>query len=180
MAKRTLSEKQVLKKLGIKDFRHMTKDKVVKFATMLPYMDPEVAKAALEQFPTFKELATDLVAQYKEILEKAFDKNEESQKAFYDACNEVIHSLQKELEDTDITPEERDRIEDKMIHVAVMIGEKDSENKKFLLKILSYLGIGILFIFGIGASLLGSNTKLSTSGDDDDDDDDTDYTQYVS
>ena len=45
--KRTIKEKKVLKKLGIPDFRHMTKDKIIKFATMLPYMDPLVAKAAL-------------------------------------------------------------------------------------------------------------------------------------
>ena len=61
---RTISEKKVLKKLGITDFRHMTKDKVVKLASMLPYMDPEVAKKALEQFPAFKDLASDLVSQY--------------------------------------------------------------------------------------------------------------------
>jgi len=42
--KHTLSEKRVLSKLGIADFRQMTKDKVVKFASMLPYMDPEIAK----------------------------------------------------------------------------------------------------------------------------------------
>ena len=63
--KYTLSEKKVLKKLGIPDFRHMTKDKVMSFATMLPYMDPEVAKKALEQFPSFKDLAGDMVTQYK-------------------------------------------------------------------------------------------------------------------
>lgn len=45
---RSLTEKQVLRKLGISDFRHMTKDKVVRFVSMLPYMDPEVAKKALE------------------------------------------------------------------------------------------------------------------------------------
>ena len=56
--KRTISEQKVLKKLGISDFRHMTKDKIVTFASMLPYMDPEVAKKALDQFPSFKELAS--------------------------------------------------------------------------------------------------------------------------
>ena len=41
---KTLTEIQVLDKMGIPDFRHMTKDKVMSFATMLPQMDPEVAK----------------------------------------------------------------------------------------------------------------------------------------
>lgn len=127
--KYTLSEKKVLKKLGIKDFRHMTKDKVVSFASMLPYMNPEVAKKALEQFPSFKDLAGDMVIEYKAIVNAAFEENRVSQKAFYDACNSILESLKTELEDDEIDAVERDRIEDKMIKVAGMIGEKDRENK---------------------------------------------------
>ncbi len=166
MAKRTYSEKKVLKKLGIADFRHMTKDKIVRFASMLPHMDPEVAKAALEQFPSFKELASDMVAQYKDIVDKILDKNDESQKAFYEACNEIIHSLQKELEDENITAEERVRIEDKMICVAGMIGEKDSENKNFMLK-MGGLATGVVLVLtGVAAALLGGNTDFSPGYDD--------------
>lgn len=168
MAKRTYSEKKVLKKLGIADFRHMTKDKVVKFASMLPHMDPEVAKAALEQFPSFKELASDMVAQYKDIVEKVLEKNGESQKAFYDACNEIIHTLQKELEDENITAEERERIEDKMICVAGMIGEKDSESKKFMLQMSGLATAALLVLTGVAAALLGGNTDFSSGYDDDD------------
>ena len=47
---RTLTEANVLKKLDIEDFRHLTKDKVITMASMLDRMDPEVAKKALEQF----------------------------------------------------------------------------------------------------------------------------------
>lgn len=65
------------------------------------------------------------------MQQKALEGNELSQKAFYDACNSIIQSLQQELEDDDITSEERERIEEKMICVAGMIGEKDSENKGF-------------------------------------------------
>lgn len=80
--KRTLTEQKVLKKLGISDFRHMTKDKIVKFASMLPYMDPEVAKKALDQFPAFKELVSQLVVEYKAIVEKVLAENTASQDAF--------------------------------------------------------------------------------------------------
>lgn len=41
---RSLTEQKVLKKLGIEDFRHLTKDKVIKMASMIDKMDPEVAK----------------------------------------------------------------------------------------------------------------------------------------
>ena len=46
---RSLTEQKVLKKLGIDDFRHLTKDKVITMASMLDRMDPEVAKKAIER-----------------------------------------------------------------------------------------------------------------------------------
>ena len=114
----------------------MTKDKIIKFGTYLPHMDPEVAKKALEQFPAFAELASAIVCEYKLVVEKALEGNTTSQTAFFDSCNKILDSLKHELEKEDISPEERSRIEDKMLEVAHMLFEKDSENKKFLLKIL--------------------------------------------
>ncbi len=176
-----MSEKAVLKKLGISDFRHMTKEKVVKFASMLPYMDPEVAKKALEQFPAFKDLAGELVVQYKLIVDKVFEENQISQQAFYDACNSIITSLQKELEKEDISAEERDRIENKMIQVAAMIGEKNSENKGLILKILAVASGVIVAIGGFAAAILGSNTQISQNTLDDNEtpDENDDYEDIV-
>ena len=165
---RTLSEKKVLKKLGITDFRHMTKDKIIKFASMLPNMDPEVAKKALEQFPTFKDLASDLVTHYKDIVEKAFNANQNSQQSFYETCNSIIESLQQELKKDNTTSDERSRIEDKMIEVAKMIADKDSENKRFILTTVSGVGGIFLVVVGVAASILGSNTQISKNNDCDD------------
>ena len=142
--KAKLSEEEVLKKLGIPDFRHMTKDKVITFVSALPDMDPEVAKKALEQFPHFKELAGDIVTQYKAVVDTAFKENRISQQAFFDTCNSIIKSLQKMLEADEIDSEERKFIIDKMLELARMIGEKDSENKGMLLKILA--GVGAVFV----------------------------------
>ena len=93
-------------------------------------------------------------------------------KAFYDACNSIIQSLQKELEDDEITSDERERIEDKLIKVAQMIGEKDSENKGFLLKCLGIGALVITVVGGAAAAILGSNTQISQNDDYDDDNDD--------
>ena len=51
--KRPMNEQKVLNKLGIEDFRHLSKEKVVEFISMIPNMEPEVAKAAIAQFPEF-------------------------------------------------------------------------------------------------------------------------------
>lgn len=163
--KRTLTEQKVLKKLGISDFRHMTKDKIVKFASMLPYMDPEVAKKALDQFPAFKELVSQLVVEYKAIVEKVLAENTASQDAFYTACNSILESLQRELQSDDLTQEEKDRIENKMLEVAKLIGEKDSENKRFLVKLIAIASFAVVGIVGTAASLLGSNSQASGMDD---------------
>ena len=154
--KRTLTEQKVLKKLGISDFRHMTKDKIVKFASMLPYMDPEVAKKALDQFPAFKELVSQLVVEYKAIVEKVLAEN---------TCNSILESLQRELQSDDLTQEEKDRIENKMLEVAKLIGEKDSANKRFLVKVIAIASFAVVGIVGTAASLLGSNSQASGMDD---------------
>ena len=67
-----LSEVEVLKQLDIPDFRHMTKDKVINFASMLQNMDPEVAKKAIEQFPEFAKMSLEAFKEYRTVLEKIF------------------------------------------------------------------------------------------------------------
>ena len=57
-----LSEAQVLKKLNIPDFRHLSKDNVMSFVSMIDKMDPEVAKKALEQFPDFAKVSIESLA----------------------------------------------------------------------------------------------------------------------
>lgn len=52
---RLLTEQKALKKLGIEDFRHLTKDKAIMMVSMLDKMEPEITKKAIEQFPHFSD-----------------------------------------------------------------------------------------------------------------------------
>ena len=156
---RTISEQKVLKRLGIQDFRHMTKDKIMRFATMLPYMDPEVAKKALEQYPTFKELTREIVIEYKSIVSNSLADNSESQRLFYNTCNSILDSLKQELQKDILTQEERTSVEDKMLSVAAMIAQKDSENKLFLLKVIAVVGFFATGIIGTATAILGTNCQ---------------------
>lgn len=145
---RTLAEQKVLKKLGIPDFRHMTKDKIVDFATMLPRMDPEVAKKALEQFPEFTAAAKEIVSYYKEIILKGFDENSESVDSFYLTCDAIIETLKQQLLNEDLTFEQKQIIIDKMIDLARMKSEKDTENKKYILDTIKTVGGYVSAIVG--------------------------------
>lgn len=164
-----LSEQKVLKQLGIEDFRHLTKAKVINLASMLDKMDPEVAKKALEQFPEFSSTIKEMLIEFKNILDKGIASNNESTKAVYNTYNEIIASLQKLLENDNLSFEERKYIIEQMKEIADKIDKKDSENKKWIACMLALAG-GV--IFGIAAHLasaLGTNTNANLIDSDEND-----------
>lgn len=170
---KTLTEQKVLKKLGIPDFRHMTKDKVVSFATMLPKMNPDVAKKALEQFPEFAASTKEIISYFKDTIDKGFNSNNDSVQNFYRTCDNIIATLEKQLEDGKLSFEEKNILIDKMISLAEMKSAKDTENKRFILDIVKTVGM----IFGgcilCVASLLGLQTDalVAPSNEDSEDSD---------
>ena len=161
-----LTEQKVLKKLGIEDFRHLTKDKVITMASMLDKMSPEVAKKAIEQFPNFFNTMKEILHDYKESLDKAQETNADSVKSFYDSCDMIISSLQKELEKNDLNFEEKKFIIDKMMEVNRMKGEKDSENKKFIATMALFGMAATAIVAGVLSSALGGNTKIEMQDND--------------
>lgn len=72
---RTLSEEKALKKLGIPDFRHLSKEKAIQLVSMLDRVDPEVAKKALEQYPQFAKVGIQTLVDWKETVGKALVEN---------------------------------------------------------------------------------------------------------
>lgn len=165
-----LSEEVVKKKLKINNFRELTKDKVIKLASMIDKMDPEVAKKALDQFPKFAETNSEILNEYKSLLDTALESNEKSIETYYDACNALIESLKEQLQSEELTIEDKKYIISEMKDITLMIGEKDSENKRFIAAMAS-LGLGALVIIG-GAisSALGGNIKISSGNKEDEDD----------
>lgn len=161
---RTLPEQKVLKQLDITDFRHMTKDKVVAFASILPRMEPEIAEKALEQFPQYAQMTTEIVKTYKGIIDEMLAANKADVQNFYDACNIILTSLQRQLDKEGLSDEAREAINEKMITVARMIGNKISENKQFWKDILSIAGKVLGGITILAASAIGVRWLNGTAG----------------
>ena len=154
-----LTETKVLKKLGIKDFSCITLDKIGKFSSMLPQMDPEVAKKALEQFPEFAKAGKEILAEMSTIIIKILDSNDKSVTQKYQACQTILDKLNEELSKENITYEKKMELIEKMIEVVKMLEEYDSENKKFLLKLAIIVGTaGSLILASIGAAI-GNQTE---------------------
>ena len=135
----------------------MTKDKVVELCSMLPYMDPEVAKKALEQFPEYAATMGEMVKVYADVASKVLESGKEGARAFYDACNSVLVEIQRQLTMPNLSESNKDKLNDKMITVVKMIGEKDTEAKKFALDILKTAGTVVLASAALIGTLLGIN-----------------------
>ncbi len=128
---KTLTETQVLNKLDIPDFRHLSKDNVMSFVSMIDKMDPEVAKKALEQFPDFAKVSIEGLNDLKDTVSKGMDDDKESVNRFYDMCDNIIDVIKLAMSDGVVTFEEKKYCIDKMQEIARMASEKDSEGKKF-------------------------------------------------
>lgn len=163
---RPYTELQVLKQLDIPDFRHLTKDKVITFASMIPRMDPEVAKKALEQFPIFASTSLDIMKEYREIIETASDDDRESTQKCYEMYDRVMSSLERILQEDKLTFDEKTYILDQMKFVADEVSRKDSEKSNNRLKILSIAGGVAAGIVAVLGSIIGSNIIANKSNDD--------------
>lgn len=160
--KRHFTEAQVLKKLDITDFRHLTKEKVISMATMIDRMDPEVAKKALEQFPEFSSTMRQIFSDYKQMLDEGLKQNAESVKSYYETCDAIITACQKDLDKDDLSFEERCVILDKMIEVAKMKGDKNSEDKRFIIVLSALGGVALTITTGLVITALGGECKIGT------------------
>lgn len=172
-----ISEEQVKKALKIDSLRNLPRDKIMEFISLIPQIDKDVAIAIVNQFPSYAEHATSIIAQLRKMCEEVLHNNNNSQMEAINAYKKVLDELGESLKRDDITPEERQQITKNMIDVADRISYKDTENKKWLEKILRYgasiAGVTLL----IGAAILGVSGKgnqIPSSDDEDINDDNED------
>lgn len=166
---RPYTEMRVLKKLDIPDFRHLTKDKVIAFATMVPKMDPEVAKKALEQFPNFASTSLEVMREYRGIVEEAMKDDRESTQTCYDMYNRVMDALEKILNEDELSFDEKTYILSQMKDVADEVSRKDYEKANNRIKIISIAGSVAAAVVAILGSAIGANltSRQNSLADDD-------------
>ena len=160
-----MNEKQVLRKLGIENFRQMTKDKVMSFASALPEMDPEVAKKALEQFPHFIDMAKQVILNMKDHIQKFIEHDTHSQNEVYKAYTRVLIAQENRLnkDNGSLTEEEKDSIIQEMVNVADKIAAKDTEHKSFLIRNMEAVAKVGLGVAAVALVFLGSKYKKGKS-----------------
>ena len=155
-----LTETQVLKKLNIPDFRHLSKDNVMSFVSMIDKMDPEVAKKALEQLPDFAKVSIQGLNDLKDTVSKVMDDDKESADRFYDMCDTIIDAIKLAMSDGVVTFEEKKYCIDKMQEIARMASEKDSEGKKFKWSLVANFALTTVTVLATAVTLLGGAANI--------------------
>lgn len=123
-----LTKEQVLNALELHNFRDLTPEKMVEFLHKAKDMSKEEWKDAISKVPNFTRLMEGTLDLLKSIGEKTFAGNEDSMKRFYEHCVLVQQALTEGLK-TATDMNEKMMIIDKMMVVANMLKEKDTENK---------------------------------------------------
>lgn len=159
MSQYLVSEDQVKKALQIDSFRNLSKDKIMEFASLIPHMDKDVALAIINQFPAYVESSRNMIEQYNIMCDKVLQSNDDSRKDAVMAYKTILDDLSVLLKQDGTTPEQQEKITDKMILVADKIAGLHEDNRNFLEEIIKY---GTPLIGGallLGAVILGVNVK---------------------
>lgn len=157
-----MNEEDLKKELGITNFRHLTKAKILQFASCLDKIDPEVAKKIIEQFPEFCSTMQNIVKEYKDSIKDILEKNDASTRQCIENYDKILDSLKKILEENNLSFEERKYVITQMKEIAEKIDKKDSENKTFLLKMVGTITAALGTVAVIVYSVLGGKATKST------------------
>lgn len=112
-----MTEKQLLKKLNIADFRYITKDKVMELASLYENVHPDVAMKALEQIPEFATVVRDALSSYKETVLESLKLDNEDSIRFFEHCDFILATLKSELDKPNLAAEDKKEILSQMSNI---------------------------------------------------------------
>lgn len=159
------SEEEVKKALGIDSFRSLTKDKVMKFASMIPYIDRDVAMKIIDQFPAFVDFAKNVVEYYVQMCNEIVNSNKEAMNAAIQGYQTILDALSGKLNKETLSENDRKAITDDMFLAAEGISKIYLQNQKFLNGIITKAGLGLLGLLGFVAAAIGVSSSFGSSTD---------------
>lgn len=138
-------EKQVLSLMERTDFKHLSKSDVISYASKLNELRPEVATQVLAQYPELAKLIQSSMVEYRDMLGKVLESDNEStsqvyailnqelegasesRKQYIEFADKVRSDLSKCLDQPNLTPEERKEILKQEMEIFRMVDSKDKE-----------------------------------------------------
>lgn len=156
------NEVEIKQALGIESWKNLSKDKMIRFAAMMPDMDTEVALKIIEQFPVFKDFAVDVVDSMENGLEATLSANKKSQKHVHKAFSEIRDILKGELSQEDLSWEQKRYIIEQIQETGRLEYLKDSENKQFLDGLFKHVVVGAGIALAAGIVFVGGKAMADS------------------
>ena len=154
------NEDEVKRRLGIETWRNLSKDKMLRFAAMMPDIDTEVALKIVEQFPAFTAFALDAVKVMEQAHAATLSVNDRSQDRVYQALQEIREILKGELDRNDLSWDERKFLIEQIQETGKLAFKKDSESKHFLDGLLKTVGMVGIAALALGVVFVGGKMML--------------------
>ena len=156
---RSLTEEEVLKRLDIPDWRHMSKDKIMSFTSSLQCMNPEVAKEILKKFPEFAKMCSDALTDITKAMNEVIEHTDKNTRIVLDAYLSEINTLQNELKRENLSLEDKlilnNEIKELLEKMNLVAKESNKQIHELFNKVLSVF-VGVLMV---GGAMLGVNFK---------------------
>lgn len=137
------SEDEIKKVLEIDSWKNLSKDKMIKFAAMMPDMDKEVIFKIIDQFPEFTKFAMEALNVMEKEHESTLTFNKQSQENVHQAYQEIREIFKGELNQDNLTSEEKIRLWELIMETGNKESEKDTENKQFLDGLFKKVAVGV-------------------------------------
>ena len=124
-------EVEVLEKLGIPSWNHLSKGSLMRLLDELPQVDPQLALALLAQIPEISQLAQVVIADAAAASDAAVAANAVGQTQVHHIHRERLRILEAELQ-KDLSPEQWLRVLDDMREVDLHAQQQHAKNQAFI------------------------------------------------
>lgn len=153
---RKLTEQQVLDMLGIDDFRHMSKENVIKVASMIPRMEKEVAIKLIEQSPKLMETINSIYSDYKTQVSDLFFSEKELSEKYMTILENEIEMIGAALNNPDISSDDKLELIKTLSKLSDDLKEENKDHKTFTLNALKMVSQAAAFAIGAVALTFGA------------------------
>ena len=135
----------------------------------------------MEQFPEYAKSVLEIVGIYKEELDEMVASNNQSIQSVYDGYKFILEKIACELEQPELSFEEKERINQRLFDIANKMAEVDEKNKSWILQMVTRVGGTLCVAGGVLLLALGGNVQMNRYPDEDEYlDDDSSHDQYLS
>ncbi|MFD4261881.1 hypothetical protein ACFWR9_30735 [Streptomyces sp. NPDC058534] len=162
------NEAEIMRALGIDTWRHLSKEKAVRFAAMMPDMDTEVAMKIVEQFPEFRKFATDAFGAIEKAHEATLADGRHSLDQVYQALRANREIFERELHRGDLTWEQRKHLLELIQETARLASQKDTEHKRHVDGLLKKAMVGVGSALALGVVFVGGRILVQGKEEPDD------------